>query len=246
MRVERQHAFFLPIICVCELRTPRAAEFSALAPSAAPQNVICSLPGRETQPLWRKTLSTVREITYEILRKAGMNIIFGNPGSTELPFLRDMPPDFKYVLGLHERAAAGMGLGYAMATGKAAFVNLHSIASSGNGLSSLVDAWYGHVPLIVTTGQQDRRQLLSEPFLGSHAVETVRPYVKWAYEPVRAEDVPAAIVQAITLRFSPRWVPYFSPFRWMTGCTNASPRKFATCGGQFSPIPPRSMTWCAR
>jgi benzoylformate decarboxylase len=81
-------------------------------------------------------LSTVREITYEILRKLGMNVIFGNPGSTEQPFLRDMPSDFKYVLGLHERVAAGMGLGYAMATGKAAFVNLHSIASSGNGLST--------------------------------------------------------------------------------------------------------------
>ena len=133
-------------------------------------------------------MSTVREATYEVLRKLGMNVIFGNPGSTELPFLRDMPPDFQYVLGLHERAAAGMGLGYAMATGKAVFVNLHSIASSGNGLSTLVDAWYSHVPLVVTTGQQDRRQLLSEPFLISRAVETVKPYVKWAYEPLRAED----------------------------------------------------------
>jgi benzoylformate decarboxylase len=138
-----------------------------------------------------------------------MNVIFGNPGSTELPFLRDMPPDFRYVLGLHERAAAGMGLGYAMATGKAVFVNLHSIASSGNGLSTLVDAWYSHVPLVVTTGQQDRRQLLSEPFLISRAVETVKPYVKWAYEPLRAEDVPAAIVQGYHHAMQPPMGPVF-------------------------------------
>jgi benzoylformate decarboxylase len=154
-------------------------------------------------------LSTVREVTYDVLRKLGMTVIFGNPGSTELPFLRDMPSDFKYVLGLHERVAAGMGLGYAMATGKAVFVNLHSIASSGNGLSTLVDAWYGHVPLVVTTGQQDRRQVLSEPFLASRAVETVRPYVKWAYEPVRAEDVPAAIVQGYHLAVQPPMGPVF-------------------------------------
>jgi benzoylformate decarboxylase len=154
-------------------------------------------------------LSTVREVTYDILRKLEMNVIFGNPGSTELPFLRDMPADFKYVLGLHERAAAGMGLGYAMATGNATFVNLHSIASSGNALSTLVDAWYGHVPLVVTTGQQDRRQALSEPFLISRAVETVRPYVKWAYEPVRAEDVPAAIVQGYHLAIQPPMGPVF-------------------------------------
>jgi benzoylformate decarboxylase len=154
-------------------------------------------------------LSTVREITYQLLRDLGMTVIFGNPGSTELPFLRDMPADFKYVLGLHERSAAGMALGYALATGQAAFANLHSIASSGNGLSSLVDAWHGHVPLVLTTGQQDRRQLLAEPFLVSRAVETVRPYVKWACEPVRAEDVPATIARGYYLAMQPPRGPVF-------------------------------------
>jgi benzoylformate decarboxylase len=138
-----------------------------------------------------------------------MNVIFGNPGSTELPFLRDMPADFKYVLGLHERAAAGMGLGYAMGTRKAAFVNLHSIASVGNGLSALVDAFGGHVPLVVTTGQQDRRHVLAEPFLVSRAVETVKPYVKWAHEPLRAEDVPAAIARGYYLAMQPPMGPVF-------------------------------------
>ena len=69
-------------------------------------------------------MSTVREVTYQLLRDLGMTVIFGNPGSTELPFLRDMPADFKYVLGLHERSAAGMALGYAMAKEQAVFVNL--------------------------------------------------------------------------------------------------------------------------
>ena len=53
------------------------------------------------------------------IAELGMTVIFGNPGSTELPFLRDMPSDFRYVLGLHERAAAGMALGYALAKRKA-------------------------------------------------------------------------------------------------------------------------------
>jgi benzoylformate decarboxylase len=154
-------------------------------------------------------LSTVREVTYQLLRDLGMTVIFGNPGSTELPFLRDMPVDFRYVLGLHERTAVGMGVGYAMARGKAAFVNVHSIASAGNGLSALVDAWYGHVPLVVTTGQQDRRQIMAEPFLASKAVETVKPYVKWAYEPLRAEDVPAAIARGYYLAMQPPMGPVF-------------------------------------
>ena len=120
-------------------------------------------------------MSTVREVTYQVLRDLGMTQIFGNPGSTELPFLRDMPPDFSYVLGLHERTAAGMAIGYAMACGKAAFVNLHAAASAGNGLSAIIDAYYSHAPLVITTGQQDRRQILTESFLVSRAVEVVKP-----------------------------------------------------------------------
>lgn len=154
-------------------------------------------------------MSTVREVTYQVLRSLGMNLIFGNPGSTELPFLRDMPSDFRYLLALHERTAIGMALGYAMGRGKAAFANVHSIASAGNGLSGLVDAFYCHAPLVVTTGQQDRRQVLAEPFLVSRAVETVKPYVKWAYEPLRAEDVPAAIARGYYLAMQPPMGPVF-------------------------------------
>ena len=154
-------------------------------------------------------MTTVREATYQVLRDLGMTKIFGNPGSSELPFLKDMPAEFQYVLGLHERAAAGMGLGYALARNEAAFVNLHSIASAGNGLSALIDAYYLHAPLVVTTGQQDRRQIMAEPFLVSRAVEVVKPYVKWACEPLRPEDVPAAIARGYHLAMQPPRGPVF-------------------------------------
>jgi hypothetical protein len=38
-----------------------------------------------------------------------MTVIFGNPSSTELPFLRDMPPDFRHVLALHARSRGWLG-----------------------------------------------------------------------------------------------------------------------------------------
>ena len=154
-------------------------------------------------------MTTVREATYGVLRDLRMTKIFGNPGSSELPFLKDMPAGFEYILGLHERTAAGMGLGYALGRGEAAFVNLHSIASAGNGLSAIIDAYQSQAPLVVTTGQQDRRQILAEPFLVSRAVEVVRPYVKWAYEPLRPEDVPAAIARGYHLAMQPPRGPVF-------------------------------------
>jgi benzoylformate decarboxylase len=60
--------------------------------------------------------TTVREATIELLRKLGMNTIFGNPGSTELPMFRDFPSDFRYVLGLQESVVLAMADGYAQAT----------------------------------------------------------------------------------------------------------------------------------
>ena len=58
-------------------------------------------------------MPTVREVTYSLLRELGMTKIFGNPGSSELPFLKDMPADFQYVLALHERVAMLKGLNVA-------------------------------------------------------------------------------------------------------------------------------------
>jgi benzoylformate decarboxylase len=176
-------------------------------------------------------LSSVREVTYQLLRDLGMTSIFGNPGSTELPFLRDMPADFKYVLALHERSAAGIALGYALGRKEAAFVNLHSIASAGNGLSVIIDAHYCHAPLVITTGQQDRRQVLAEPFLVSRAVEVVRPYVKWANEPLRAEDVPAAIARGYYLAMQPPRGPVFISIPmddWTQPCSGLSVRGVQT------------------
>ena len=173
-------------------------------------------------------MSTVREVTYEVLRKLGMTVIFGNPGSTELPLLRDMPPDFKYILGLHERVAAGMALGYALAKNQPVFVNLHSLASAGNGLSAIVDAYHNQTPLVITTGQQDRRHLLAEPFLSGRPAEVVRPYVKWSYEPWRAEDVPAAIARGYYLATQPPTGPVFISIPmddWTHECAPVEVRK---------------------
>ena len=141
-------------------------------------------------------MSTVRETTYDLLRSFGMTKVFGNPGSTELAFLKDFPEDFAYVLGLHEGAVVGMADGYAQGTGRAAFVNLHTAAGLGNASAAIMTAHHNRTPMVITAGQQDRRQLAYEPFLSGQLVEMAQPYVKWSHQPFRAEDVPAAIERA--------------------------------------------------
>ncbi len=141
--------------------------------------------------------TTVRQATMDLLRDLGMTTVFGNPGSTELPFLDRWPNDFRYVLGLQESSVVGMADGYARATGRAAFCNLHSAVGIGHALGNVFTAFRNQAPLVITAGQQARGLLPLNPFLGAtDAAAFPRPYVKWSCEPARAEDVPAALAHA--------------------------------------------------
>jgi len=147
---------------------------------------------------------TVRDAVFRLLRAFGMTIVFGNPGSTELPMFIDFPEDFRYVLGLQESVVVGMADGYAQATHNAAFINLHSAAGVGHAMGNIFTAFRNRTPLVITAGQQARSILPFEPFLGStQAPELPRPYVKWSVEPARAEDVPLAIARAYYIAMTP-------------------------------------------
>ncbi len=153
---------------------------------------------------------SVKHATFNLLRSFGIRKVFGNPGSTELPFLSDWPDDIDYVLGLQEASVIGMADGYAQATRNAGFVNLHSAAGVGNALGNIYTAHRNQTPLVITAGQQARGILPLQPFLyAERASEFPRPYVKFSVEPARAEDVPAAIARAYYVAMQPPCGPTF-------------------------------------
>jgi benzoylformate decarboxylase len=153
---------------------------------------------------------TVKDATLDLLRSFGIKKVFGNPGSTELPFLSDWPDDIDYVLGLQEASVVGMADGYAQATRNASFVNLHSGAGVGNALGNIYTAHRNQTPMVITAGQQARSILPLQAFLyAERASEFPRPYVKYSVEPARAEDVPAAIARAYYVAMQPPCGPTF-------------------------------------
>jgi benzoylformate decarboxylase len=153
---------------------------------------------------------SVKQATFDLLRAFGIRKVFGNPGSTELPFLSDWPDDIDYVLGLQEASVIGMADGYAQATRNAGFVNLHSAAGVGNALGNIYTSYRNQTPLVITAGQQARSILPLQPFLyAERASEFPRPYVKFSVEPARAEDVPAAIARAYYVAMQPPCGPTF-------------------------------------
>ncbi|MCW3039075.1 MAG: Benzoylformate decarboxylase, partial [Solirubrobacterales bacterium] len=144
--------------------------------------------------------TTVREATYELLRRRGVTTMFGNPGSTELPMLVDFPADFTYVLGLQEAAVVCMADGHAQATRSPVIVNLHTAPGVGNAVGSLLTAQWSGAPLVITGGQQVRAMITASNWLVNvDATKVPEPAVKWSFEPPRAQDVPAAIAKALDL-----------------------------------------------
>jgi benzoylformate decarboxylase len=141
-------------------------------------------------------MATVRDATYEVLRRRGLTTLFSNPGSTEVPFLVDLPDDLEFVLGLHEGSVVGMATGCAIGRRAPALVLLHTTAGLGNGVAALATARVNRVPLVVLVGQQDRRHLAFEPFLAGRLDGLGGEYPVGVERPARAQDVPAAIERA--------------------------------------------------
>jgi benzoylformate decarboxylase len=140
---------------------------------------------------------TVRDVVRSFLIDSGVTKIFGNPGSTEMRFFKDWPDDLEYVMVPQEAPALAMADGYAQASGTVGVVMLHSAAGLGNALGSLFTAERNGTPLVVIAGQQTRSLLLHDPYLfARQPTEFPHPYVKFAVEAPRPQDVPTAIAQA--------------------------------------------------
>src|SRR5215212_5196307 len=145
-----------------------------------------------------------------MLRARGMTTVFGNPGSTELPMLKEFPEDFRYVLGLQEAVAVGMADGFAQASGRVGHVNLHTAPGVGNAMGAIFNAQANKSPLLVTAGNQTRSLMTLQANLTNRdAARMPHPLVKWSYEPPRAEDVPHALARAIHLASLPPRGPAF-------------------------------------
>lgn len=120
----------------------------------------------------------------------GVEVIFGNPGSTELPFMDALARQdrIRYVLGLHEATVMGMADGYAQQGDRLSVVNVHVQPGLANALSGILNAARARVPVLVTVGQQVTSLLDQAPFLGGELVELARPIAKHALEVAAADQ----------------------------------------------------------
>lgn len=137
-------------------------------------------------------------VLVEVLRSEGVRYVFGNPGTTELPLVDALmqAPDITYVLGLQEAGVVAMADGYAQASGRPGFVNLHTAGGLGNAMGSIINAQVTGTPLVITAGQQDTRHGFIDPLLHGDLVGIAGPVMKWTHEVLHPEQIPVMVRRA--------------------------------------------------
>lgn len=156
-------------------------------------------------------LMTGKRAFLEILKQEGVEIIFGNPGTTELPLMDALAGDtsMRYVLGLQEATVVAMADGYAQASGKLGIVNLHAAPGLGNGMGMLYCAKMAGTPLVVIAGQHEQSFNKTEPILYDDLPPIAKPFVKWTAEVTRLEDLPLMLHRACKVARTPPMGPVF-------------------------------------
>ncbi|HKD28781.1 MAG TPA: thiamine pyrophosphate-binding protein [Xanthobacteraceae bacterium] len=147
----------------------------------------------------------------ELLKQEGVEIVFGNPGTTELPLMDAfaVENEIKYILGLQEAALMSMADGYAQASGKLAVLNFHVAPGLGNAMGMLYDAQKASAPVLITAGQQDTDYLATEPILSADLPTLARPFVKWSAEVHRLGDLARLVHRAAKTALAPPTGPVF-------------------------------------
>jgi acetolactate synthase-1/2/3 large subunit len=86
----------------------------------------------------------------ETALRAGVEVCFANPGTTEMPIVvaLDRVPGMRVVLGLFEGVCTGAADGWARMTGRPAATLLHLGPGLSNGLANLHNARRARTPVV--------------------------------------------------------------------------------------------------
>ncbi|GAA0655850.1 thiamine pyrophosphate-binding protein [Salarchaeum japonicum] len=178
------------------------------------------------------------DLFVDTLEQYGVQHVFGNPGTTELPVMKALgDSDLDYVLGLHEDVAVGMAAGYATTRRYHAdddesvlpvgVANLHVAPGLAHGLGNIYGASVAGAPLVVTAGNHSTEFRHEEPILSGDLVEMTQQFTKWSAEVLDVEALPSMLRRAFRVALTPPTGPVFLglPLDVMMAETDAAPER---------------------
>ncbi len=138
------------------------------------------------------------QVLVELLKKEGVEAIFGYPGGAVLDIYDVLfdTPEILHVLVRHEQGAAHAADGYARTTGKVGVC----IATSGPGATNLVTglatAYMDSIPIVALTGQVFTHLIGKDSFQEADTTGITMPITKHNFLVTKAEDLPYVIREA--------------------------------------------------
>jgi benzoylformate decarboxylase len=146
----------------------------------------------------------------EQAKRLGIRRVYGNPGSTEMPLLREVVEgNLNYILSLHDGISVAMAEGEFLYSGKPTLVNLHTVNGLGNSIAYIYTALKDRSSIVITAGQQDTRHIFHDPILYADIKRIAEPVVKLSLEPYNAEDLPKYLIRAYKVSLTPPFGPVF-------------------------------------
>lgn len=116
----------------------------------------------------------------ETLADQGVEVCFGNPGTSEMHFLAALEnPRIKSVLCLFEGVCTGAADGWARMRRKPASTLLHLGPGLANGLANIHNARRASVPMVNVVGEHSLSHLAFDPPLKSDIEGLARPLSHW-------------------------------------------------------------------
>jgi benzoylformate decarboxylase len=163
---------------------------------------------------------TGSDLFVDALERYGVQHLFGNPGTTELPVMNALSEsDIEYVLALQEDVATGMAAGYASTRRYHAdsdadicpvgVANLHITPGLAHGVGNIFGAMYGGAPVVITAGNHELDFRHEEPLLTGDLEKLVEQFCKYSTEVTHIDALPMLIRRAFRVAMTPPTGPVF-------------------------------------
>ena len=132
------------------------------------------------------------------LHDEGVEIIFGYPGGAVLHIYDAIfnQDKVEHVLVRHEQAATHAADGYARSTGKPGVVLVTSGPGATNAITGIATAYMDSIPLVVISGQVEKRMIGTDGFQETDMVGISRPIVKHSFMARDPSEIPMLVKKA--------------------------------------------------
>ena len=148
---------------------------------------------------------TGAQIVCEVLKRVGVEVVFGIPGGANLPMNDALGQSgLRIVLTRHEQGASHMADGYARSTGRAGVCFATSGPGATNLVTGLATANMDSIPVVAITGQVRTDSIGSDAFQEADITGITRPITKHNFLVKDIRDLRRSLQEAFYIATSGR------------------------------------------